>query len=56
VFSLIDGYSDVRDGKTFPIVLPTASVEYGALGASLIFLPHPEHSSAIALQLRLRVW
>lgn len=56
VFSLIDGYSDVRDGKTFPIVLPTASVEYGPLGASLIFLPHPEHSSAIALQLRLRVW
>ena len=56
VFSLIDGYSDVRDGRTFPIVVPTVSAEYRALGANLIFLPHPEHSSAIALQLRLRVW
>ncbi len=56
VFSLIDGYSDVRDGKTFPIVVPAVSVEYRALGANLVFVPHREHSSALALQLRLRVW
>jgi hypothetical protein len=56
VLSLIDGYSDVRDGKVFPIIVPTASVEYRALGANLIFVPHTEHSSALALQLRLRVW
>jgi hypothetical protein len=55
-FALIDGYSDVRDGKTFPIVLPALSAEYRALGAHLIFLPHPNNTSAIALQLRLRVW
>jgi hypothetical protein len=55
-FALIDGYSDVRDGKTFPIVLPALSAEYRRIGAHLIFIPHPEHASAIALQLRLRVW
>ena len=53
---LIDGYSDTRDGKAFPVVLPTLSAEYGVLGAHLIFIPHPTHASALALQLRLRVW
>jgi hypothetical protein len=56
VVSLIDGYSDVRDGKTFPLVVPALSAEYRILGAHLIFVPHKEHSSALALQLRLRVW
>jgi hypothetical protein len=56
VFSLIDGYSDVRDGKTFALVVPALSVEYRALGVNLVFVPHHEHSSALALQLRLRVW
>jgi len=28
----------------------------GVLGAHLIFAPHPKNSSALALQLRLRVW
>lgn len=55
-FVLIDGYSDTRDGKAFPVVLPTLSAEYGVLGAHLILIPHPTHSSALALQLRLRVW
>jgi Antimicrobial peptide resistance and lipid A acylation protein PagP len=55
-FALIDGYSDVRDGGTFPIALPALSAEYRILGVHLIFIPHPEHSSALALQLRLRVW
>ena len=56
VFALIDGYSNTRDGKTFPVVLPALSAEYKALGAHLIFVPHPKNSSALALQLRLRVW
>ena len=55
-FALIDGYSDVREGGTFPIVLPALSAEYWRLGVHLIYLPNPEHSSAIALQFRLRVW
>ncbi|HEX6267731.1 MAG TPA: hypothetical protein VFZ81_12650 [Burkholderiales bacterium] len=56
VVSLIDGYSDVRDGKTFPLVVPALSAEYRALGAHVIFAPRRERSSALALQLRLRVW
>jgi hypothetical protein len=55
-FALIDGYSNTNDGHAFPIVLPTLSAEYGRLGAHLILLPHPKNSSAIGLQLRLRVW
>jgi len=55
-FALIDGYSNTRDGRAFPIVLPTLSVEYDRLGAHLILVPHPKNASAIALQLRLRVW
>ncbi len=55
-FALIDGYSDVRDGKAFPIMLPALSTEYRRIGAHLIFIPHPKHASAIALQVRLRVW
>jgi hypothetical protein len=55
-FALIDGYSDVRDGKVFPIVLPALSAEYRFLGAHLSFLPHPNRTSALALQVRLRVW
>jgi hypothetical protein len=55
-FALMDGYSDVRDGNTFGVVLPAVSLEYRAVGAHLIFLPHREHSSALALQLRLRLW
>jgi hypothetical protein len=56
VFALIDGYSNTRDGRTFPVVLPTVSAEFGYLGAHLIFVPHPKNASALALQLRLRVW
>jgi hypothetical protein len=55
-FALMDGYSDVREGRTFPVLLPALSAEYRILGAHLIFIPHNEHSSALALQLRLRVW
>lgn len=37
---MIDGYSDVRDGGTFPIALPALSAEYRVLGVHLIFIPH----------------
>ena len=56
VFALMDGYSDVREGKTFPLLVPALSAEYRALGAHLVFIPHREQSSALALQLRLKVW
>lgn len=56
VFALIDGYSNTRDGKVFPVAVPALSAEYRALGAHLVFVPHPKNSSALALQLRLRVW
>lgn len=55
-FALIDGYSNTNEGRPFPIVLPTLSAEYGRLGAHLLLIPHPKNASALALQLRLRVW
>jgi hypothetical protein len=56
VFALIDGYSNTNDGHAFPVVIPALTVEYGRLGANFLIAPHPENGTAIALQLRLRVW
>jgi hypothetical protein len=55
-FGVMDGYSNTNNGHWFPVVLPVLSAEYGHLGANLLFAPHPHNGSAIALQLRLRVW
>jgi hypothetical protein len=55
-FALIDGYSDVNDGGTFPIILPALSAEYWRLGAHLIYVANPQHSGAIALLFRFRLW
>jgi len=56
VFGLIDGYSNTNDGGWFPIIVPTLSVEYGHFGVNLSIAPHPDNGTALALQLRLRVW
>ena len=56
LFALLDGYSNTNDGDAFPVVLPVLTVEYGRLGANFLITPHPQNGTAIALQLRLRVW
>jgi hypothetical protein len=56
VLALVDGYSDIRDGDTFPTAAPSLSLEYRALGMHLLLLPRADHSGALALQFRLRVW
>jgi hypothetical protein len=55
-FALVDGYSDVNDGRPFPAVLPAVSAEFWRLGAHLIYVANPKHSGAIALLFRFRVW
>jgi|RhiMethySRZTD1v2_1073278.scaffolds.fasta_scaffold1428700_2 hypothetical protein len=55
-FGFIDGYSNTNHGHWFPVVLPALSAEYGRLGATFLFAPHPRNGTALALQLRLRVW
>ena len=56
VLGLIDGYSNTNNGHWFPIILPTLSAEYGRFGVNFSFVPHPNNGSALALQLRFRVW
>lgn len=56
VFAMIDGYPAVRAGGWFPAVVPVLGVEYSFYGASLIFIPNSSNGSALALQLKLRVW
>ena len=53
---LIDGYANTNDGHWFPFVLPALTAEYGRLGANFLIGPAPNGRSALALQLRLRVW
>jgi hypothetical protein len=55
-FGAIDGYSNTNNGGWFPVILPALSAEYGHFGANLILAPHPKNGTALALQLRLRVW
>ena len=55
-FGAIDGYSNTNNGGWFPLILPALSAEYGHFGANLILAPHPKNGTALALQLRLRVW
>ena len=56
VFALVDGYSNTNDGHAFPVVIPALTVEYRRVGANFLIAPHPHNGTAIALQLRLRVW
>ena len=56
VFALFDGYSDVNHGHWFPTVIPSVSAEYGIVGANLGLVVNPKNGSALALQLKLRVW
>ena len=56
VLGVIDGYSNTNNGHWFPMALPTLTTEYGRFGANFTIAPNPHHGTAIALQLRLRVW
>jgi hypothetical protein len=56
IFGLIDGYSNTHHGDWFPVVFPALSAEYRIFGANLIFLPGSRNGSALALQLKLRLW
>ena len=56
ILAMIDGYSNTNHGNWFPVVFPSLSAQYGIFGANLIFIPNSTNGSALALQLRLRVW
>ena len=56
ILAMIDGYSNTHHGDWFPVVFPSLSAQYGIFGANLIFIPNSRNGSALALQLRLRVW
>ncbi len=56
-FGAINGYSEHRNGAWFPAVIPTASIEYKRIGASLMFVPPAvKGTGAISLQLRFNVF
>jgi hypothetical protein len=55
-FGFMDGYSNTNDGHWFPVVIPSLSAEYRRLGVNLLLAPNPRNGTALALQLRLRVW
>jgi hypothetical protein len=53
----INGYSEHRNGAWFPAVIPTASIEYNYIGASLMLVPPAvKGTGAISLQLRLKAF
>lgn len=54
--ALLDGYPAMNNGGWFVAPLPTLGIEYGRVGANLVFLPNVKHGAAVALQLKLRVW
>jgi len=56
VFSMINGYSNMRDGGWFPAVMPALSAEYGLYGANITFIPNSKNGSAVAFQLKLLIW
>ena len=53
---LIDGYASVNDGNWFLAPVPMLSVEGTRFGANFVFIPNVKHGSAVAVQLKLRVW
>jgi hypothetical protein len=56
ILGMIDGYSNTNHGDWFAVLFPSLSAQYGIFGANLIFIPNSRNGSALALQLRLRVW
>lgn len=54
----ISGYPNMRNGGWFFAVIPTASIEYGNIGANLIFVPgyRDKVYGSISLQLKFRVF
>ena len=58
VAGAIDGYPHMRNGGWFAAVIPTASFEYGNIGANLLFVPSYKDRlhGAISLQVKFRVF
>ncbi len=54
----VDGYPGTRKGRWFPVVLPTASVEYGRIGLNMFYIPSYKDSvnGSITFQLKLRIF
>lgn len=56
MLGIAEGYSNTSDGGWFALALPAFFAEYGRLGANLILVPTSDRGTALALQLKLRVW
>ncbi|WP_420992763.1 hypothetical protein ACKI2N_006270 [Cupriavidus sp. 30B13] len=54
----IRGYPDVNNGGWSPMAAPVIGIEYGRVGASLIYVPtiRGKVDGCISLQIRIRVW
>lgn len=54
--TLIDGYPSVNGRGWFFAPVPVLAVEGNRFGVNFVFIPNVKHGSALALQLKLRVW
>ncbi len=54
----VRGYPDVNNGGWSPMVAPVISVEFGRVGANLIYVPtmRGKVDGCISLQIKIRVW
>ncbi len=54
----IRGYPDVNNGGWSPMAAPVIGIEYGRVGATLIYVPtiRGKVDGCISLQIRIRVW
>lgn len=58
VVGAMDGYPNMLNGGWFIVVIPTASIQYGNIGANLMFVPSYKDRlyGAISLQLKFRAF
>lgn len=54
----VRGYPDVNHGGWSPMAAPVISIEYGRVGANLIYVPtmRGKVDGCISLQIKIRVW
>ncbi|MHA7679620.1 hypothetical protein [Cupriavidus sp. PET2-C1] len=54
----VRGYPDVNNGGWSPMAAPVISIEYGRVGANLIYVPtmRGKVDGCISLQIKIRVW
>ncbi len=54
----VRGYPDINHGGWSPMAAPVISIEYGRLGANLIYVPtmRGKVDGCISLQIKIRVW